>query len=119
MILEKPFTDKQYAEFAYICTKDDLDIKEYSDRLEALPRVYSDDEKKRSVRLLRKSLINDLKWRIERYQTQEAGNIKTNDSKETYVDMLLYLQYLRDYPEQKNKWWDQNPLTFDEWRKND
>ena len=72
--------------------------------------------KQEEVREDRDNKLNGIFWRVERYQTQRESELKTTDDKETYVDILLYLQYLRDYP-QKEEWWEQNALDFDEWRK--
>lgn len=75
-------------------------------------------EKKSEVLIFRNHLINLIFWRVERYQTQLEASLETTDSKETYTDILLYLQYLRDYPDDKKaEWWDKMPLDFDEWRK--
>ena len=75
------------------------------------------EEKKEEVRLYRNSLIDGFFSRIERYQTQMDAGIETTDKKETYSNMLLYLQYLRDYPNTTEEWWEQLPLSFEEWPK--
>ena len=78
----------------------------------------SDEEKKQEKRIYRNHLICSIFWRVERYQTQREAALETTESKETYNDILLYIQYLRDYPDNtKVEWWEQNPLDFDEWRK--
>jgi len=44
--------------------------------------------------------IIDAMKRVERYTTQTAAKIPTTDSPEAYAAILVYLQALRDVPEQ-------------------
>lgn len=74
----------------------------------------TEKEKKQRVRWIRDSYINELTWRIERYNEQISLHI---EPEETIDDILKYRQYLRDYPNSSETWFEQNPLTFDEWRK--
>lgn len=74
--------------------------------------------KQAEVRADRDNKLNGIFWRIERYQTQREAALETTDAKDIYSDLLLYLQYLRDYPDnKKEEWWEKNALDFDEWRK--
>ena len=58
------------------------------------------EQKAEEVRAKRDSLIEDVSWRIERYQTQRDLGIPTTDSAETYMQILQYVQDLRDIPAQ-------------------
>lgn len=73
------------------------------------------DEKKALVRGVRDQYINDIEWRVSRYRDQVEINVDTTDTEETYLQILHYMQYLRDYPESSEDWYEQNPLTFYEW----
>ena len=53
--------------------------------------------------------------KVERYETQKAAEIETTDSAETYRNYLLYLQYLRDVPQQL-EFPNIEVLTFDKWK---
>lgn len=44
--------------------------------------------------------IDAVRWRIERYQTQKAADLPTTDTTEQYQALLIYVQALRDVPEQ-------------------
>lgn len=46
----------------------------------------------------RDKAINDIIWRIQRYEQQKYLNIKTTDDDATYMNILNYVQYLRDIP---------------------
>lgn len=75
------------------------------------------EEKKTTVRYIRDSYINGIEWRVSRYRDQSELGITTTDDAETYHKILEYMQYLRDYPESSVYWYEQNPLTFEEWAK--
>lgn len=75
------------------------------------------DEKKAMVRGVRDGYINQIEWRVSRYRDQIELEIPTADTHETYVKILQYMQYLRDYPESTWNWYENNPLTFEEWEK--
>lgn len=63
-------------------------------------REKTQEEKAADVRAERDRRIDAIRWRIERYQTQEAAGIETTDTAEQYREILLYVQALRDIPEQ-------------------
>lgn len=44
--------------------------------------------------------IDAVRWRIERYQTQAAAGLETTETAEQYQALLMYIQALRDVPEQ-------------------
>ena len=58
------------------------------------------EQKKAEARAERDRRIDAIRWRIERYQTQEAAGLETTDTAENYKAILLYVQSLRDVPEQ-------------------
>ena len=58
------------------------------------------EQKKSEVRAERDRRIDAIRWRIERYQTQEAAGLETTDTAEQYKAILLYVQALRDVPAQ-------------------
>lgn len=73
------------------------------------------DEKKEMVRTVRDQYINEIEWRVSRYRDQKELGMATTDDENTYIQILEYMQYLRDYPESSETWYEQNPLTFEEW----
>ena len=58
------------------------------------------EQKAAEARAERDRRIDAIRWRIERYQTQEAAGLETTDTAEHYKAILLYVQALRDVPEQ-------------------
>lgn len=48
----------------------------------------------------RDRLINEIEWRLLRYERQSALNIETADTAGYYHDTLVYLQALREVPQQ-------------------
>ena len=52
------------------------------------------------VRAERDNRIAAVRWRIERYQTQEAVGIATTETAEQYQALLMYIQALRNVPKQ-------------------
>lgn len=59
-----------------------------------------DDIKAAEIRAERDRRIDAIRWRIERYQTQLAAGLETTDTAEQYQALLIYVQNLRDIPEQ-------------------
>lgn len=78
----------------------------------------TEEELKSYIRQKCSDYINNISWKVERYNTQKTLNIETTDTEETYLNILQYMQYCRDYDEQLIEWWKTDPLTFDEWLKN-
>ena len=60
------------------------------------PPPPSDEEVASRVRAERDALIDEVEWRIQRYQQQSALGIETTDSAEDYAAILAYVQELRD-----------------------
>ena len=58
------------------------------------------EQKAAEERAERDRRIDAIRWRIERYQTQAAAGLETTDTAEQYKAILLYVQALRDIPEQ-------------------
>ena len=58
------------------------------------------EERAAEDRAERDRRIDAIRWRIERYQTQAAAGLETTDTAEHYKAILLYVQALRDVPEQ-------------------
>ena len=58
------------------------------------------EQKAAEARAERDRRIDAIRWRIERYQTQAAAGLETTDTAEHYKAILLYVQALRDVPEQ-------------------
>lgn len=83
-------------------------------RQEYIPTV---EEKQTEIKELCAEYINEISWRVERYNTQNTLGINTSDNEETYLAILRYMQYLRDYDEQSGEWWIETPKTFEEWNK--
>ena len=116
MIVKKPYTNKEYADLAVYCNENGLIIEDKGDFLEAVnPPEKKTDEKAAEARAERDRRIDAIMWRIERYQTQKVAGIETTETSETVEALLLYAQYLRDFPQQDGEWWNAPILTFEEW----
>ena len=63
----------------------------------------------------RDEAINNIIWRVQRYDQQKQLGIQTTDSDETYMNILKYIQYLRDVPNNLS-FSDINVLKFEEWK---
>ena len=70
--------------------------------------------KEEEVKQVRNSMLEDIEWRVARAREQRELGIKTVDN---YYNLIHYKQYLRDYPDITENWWEQNPLEFEEWEK--
>jgi len=51
------------------------------------------------LRTVRGGLIDDIYWRVERHQSQDAGGITPTDNDTKMAEIYTYLQTLRDFPE--------------------
>ena len=101
MKLTKPYSNKQYADLAVYCNQNGLIIEDKGKYLEAVnPPEKTVEEKEAEARAERDRRIDAIRWRIERYQTQGAAGLETTDTAEHYKAILLYVQALRDVPEQ-------------------
>ena len=115
MKLNKPYTNKEYADLAVYCNENGKVIEDKGDYLEAVnPPEPSDEEREAQVRSVRDKYMQTTQNRIDRYRNQKELGIETTDTEEVFKQLLDYTQYLRDYPSGKN-WWSKNPMMFDEW----
>ena len=71
-------------------------------------------EKSNQVKSIRNQYMSDTLARCDRYEKQKAIGLDTTESEDTYRNYLLYLQYLRDVPQQL-EFPNIEVLTFDEW----
>ena len=109
---------KEYPEVAEWCNKSG----EY--HIEELGIYYAvvknpeptEEEQKENIRSVCSSYIDGISWRVERYNTQKEIGIETSDTAETYLKILEYMQYLREYDEQTGEWWLEEPKTFEDWK---
>lgn len=60
----------------------------------------SEEEKASRIRSERDSRIDDVIWRVQRYDQQSKLGIATTDSAEQYHAVLAYIEALREVPEQ-------------------
>ena len=101
MKINKPYSNKEYADLAVYCNENGLVVVDKGDYLEAVnPPEPTDEQKAAEARAERDRRINAIRWRIERYQTQAAAGLETTDTAEHYKAILLYVQALRDVPAQ-------------------
>lgn len=117
MKLNKPYTNKEYADLAVFCNENNSHIEDKGEYLEAVenePYIPTEEEKAANVRRQRDQYIDDIKWRVERYNSQKDLGIETTDSTEAYLLVLRYMQYLRDIPEQQ-EFPDVEVKTFTVW----
>ena len=59
------------------------------------------EEKENSIRSKRDYLINNVIWKIERHKQEKELNINTTLTNEEYLNLLKYIQALRDITNQK------------------
>lgn len=105
---------------------DDVTLVEVIDEKSSLPEgeylpdtdekviEFQKAKKSNQVKSIRNQYLSEILNKTERYETQKAAGIETTDSTETYRNYLLYLQYLRDVPQQL-EFPNVEVLTFDEW----
>ena len=107
MKLNKPYSNKEYADLAVYCNENGLIIEDKGDYLEAVnPPELSDEEKKAQVRSIRNQYLEQTdKYMIADYPISD-------DERELYKQ---YREYLRTYPECQD-WYKANPNTFEEWK---
>lgn len=67
------------------------------------------------ARQKRDSLLNEVLWLVDRHNQQLQINVETTLSSTEYTNLLLYIQALRDVPEQPefpaSINWPNNPIT--------
>lgn len=67
------------------------------------------EEKQEQIREVRNSYLIQY---VDPYQLILRWEALSEDQK---IDIINYRQYLLDYTKEE-KWWEQNPLTLDEWK---
>ena len=119
--LEKPYTNKERTNFVIEYNhKLNYIIEETDDSI--LAWGYTDDEqterriirKKSETKTTRDKMINEISWRVERAREQKELGIPTVDD---YKKLLEYRQYLRDFPQNSDDWWEKEIKTYEEWSK--
>lgn len=116
--LKKPYNYKERALF--VSKWGNYEIQETDKELQAWGRTREEQEefelenKKEIVKQVRNSMLENIEWRVARAREQRELGIKTIDN---YYNLINYKQYLRDYPDEVENWWEQNPLEFEEWEK--
>lgn len=111
MKLNKPYTNKEYADLAVYCNENGLIIEDKGDFLEAVnPPEPSYEEKKAQVRSVRNQYL-------EQYVDDRAKSPLMWEEVPEEEKALIgeYRKYLMDYPETEG-WYEHSPLTFDEWK---
>lgn len=74
--------------------------------------IPKQEVKKAEIRAVRDNMINSMSWRVERANEQERLGIACEDNS---ITLLIYKQYLRDYPESSEDWYERKPLSYEEW----
>lgn len=104
-------------EAAKWCNENDAHIKIIGDHIYQIcankePTV---EEKSSNIRRIRDGLILESGWRVERANEQIKLGITPVDD---LMTLLEYRQYLRDYPESSETWYENKPLDLETWIKN-
>lgn len=111
MKLNKPYTNAQYADLAVYCNKNGLIIEDKGDYLEAVNSPEpSIEDKQAQVRQVRNQYLKQ--YVDDRAKSPFMWDEVPEEEKALIGD---YRKYLMDYPETEG-WYEQNPLTFEEWR---
>lgn len=82
---------------------------------EPAPYVPTEEDLQNQKRWERNAELDKVMERVQRYQTQKLAGLETTETSETVEALLLYAQYLRDFPQQDGEWWNATILTFEEW----
>ena len=113
--LKKPYTNKQRADFIVEQNhRLGYEIKEVEDGLEAWGMTQEEQEElvivsqKIAVRSVRNEYLED----TDKFVSVPDFPI-TEEEKNKYIE---YRQYLRDYPDVNEDWYNQNPKTFEEFK---
>lgn len=94
-----------YSAMGEVCNKNqELTIVDHRPEYFSLEKIPEPtvEEKSNQVKSIRNQYMSEVLNKTERYETQKAAGIETTDSAETYRNYLLYLQYLRDIPQNKD-----------------
>lgn len=113
----RPNHDTEYINAVKWCRINNAMIEDKGNYYEivAIP-APSVEELQNQRRGVRDSYLNGIEWRVDRYKDQLALGVPTNDTETTYRQVLQYMQYLREYPNNLGgNWWEEDPLTFEKW----
>lgn len=72
------------------------------------------EEAMKEVQELCSNYINNISWKVERYNTQKELGLETTDTETEYMQILQYMQYCRDF-NKGIEWWASEPKTFEQW----
>ena len=100
IVIEEPTTEKPLVKYR----ETDKQIEQYAEGL-------SVEQKQAEIRTKRDRMIDASDWRVSRNNDEREFGLTETDNREL---LLKYREYLRNYPETE-RWWEQNPLTFEEW----
>ena len=106
-----------YSAMAEVCNKNqELTIVDHRPEYFSLEKIPEPtvEEKSNQVKSIRNQYLSDTLARCDRYEKQKAIGLDTTESEDTYRNYLLYLQYLRDVPQNKD-FPDVEVLTFEAW----
>lgn len=111
------FNPKIYEAMAKWCNNKQMRIemcpKEYW-QIVAIPEEEIEQNKINYVKSIRGQYMSDALNRLDRYERQSAININTTDSKDIYIKLLNYLEYLRNVPQDKD-FPNLEVFTFEAW----
>lgn len=108
--LDKPYTDKQRCDFIVKNNhKLDYEIQETTEALLAIYNEPTIEEKEKDVRNVRNHYLEKY---VDPYQMVIRWN---NLTEENQNNIINYRQYLLDYTISSDKWFEQNPMTYDAW----
>ena len=111
--LKKPYNYKERAKF--VSKWGIYEIKETDTELQAYGMTSEEQEElvivsqKIAVRNVRNEYLED----TDKFVSIPDFPI-TEEERNKYIE---YRQYLRDYPDVNKDWYNQNPKTFEDWRK--
>lgn len=78
-----------------------------------IPPEPTVDELKAQKRVERDNAMEVVQNRIDRYRNQKELGVETTDDEKTYLLLLEYTQYLRTYPESKEDWYKESPISLE------
>lgn len=82
---------------------------------EVINEAEEAEKQKGYIRYQRDKMITSIEWRIRRYEQQKYLGLDTIDTEEEYLNILAYIQYLRDIPQSEN-FPDVEVKTYEEWK---
>ena len=113
MKLNKPFSNKEYADLAVYCNEHGMLIEDKGDYLEAVnPPEPTDEQKAAEARAERDRMIDAFDWRVSRNNDEREFGLTETDNREL---LLKYREYLRNYPETEG-WYENPPKDFSTWK---